>query len=184
VIEGHCSLEHRGPRPSSLFPRCYYYSRPSRTRDPTRYSNKLRFRDRHKELRITKMLSNFAKSFSIDPSAPAAAASATPTGGGGGAVASFLRKASVTASGSPRSAQHAALLKTNVIPLALKLQREIRGRKYKVRRLGETKLKNAFIQTINCADTFPYLFLVRALTYHYHHFPSSAGGARGRPAGH
>jgi hypothetical protein len=81
------------------------------------------------------MLSNFAKSFSIDPSAPpGAASSGTPIGGGG--VASFLRKGSVTTSGSPRSAQHAALLKTNVIPLALKLQREIRGRKYKVRRLG------------------------------------------------
>jgi hypothetical protein len=83
------------------------------------------------------MLSNFAKSFSIDPSAPPGAASSTPTTGGGGGVASFLRKGSVTTtSGSPRSAQHAALLKTNVIPLALKLQREIRGRKYKVRRLG------------------------------------------------
>ena len=78
------------------------------------------------------MLSNFAKSFSVDPSAPASSSASSLTTGVAGGVSSFLRKGSATSS-SPRSAQHSALLKTNVIPLALKLQREIRGRKYKVR---------------------------------------------------
>jgi hypothetical protein len=48
------SLLPRAPWSSSIVPRCYYYSRPSRTRDPTRYSNKPPSRGRHKTLLIRK----------------------------------------------------------------------------------------------------------------------------------
>jgi hypothetical protein len=83
------------------------------------------------------MLSSFAKSFSIDSSAASGRGEPGRWGHSAGQQ-------------QPPSA-HSTFVRTSLLPLTIKLQKEVRGRKYKVRKIDEN-VKASLCCWISVAD--------------------------------